>query len=104
MAVRTYVEVSVSFDVMGRATPRSIVFKGESFLVDRVIGPPVDAPALLAGGHGKRYTVRILGKETYLFQEEENRWFVEERGAGEKAGRGAPRMDGAGQHRQPAKP
>ena len=34
------------------------------------------AAALKAGGHGLRYTVRILGRETYLF-EDEGRWFVE---------------------------
>jgi hypothetical protein len=30
------------------------------------------------GGVGERYTVRIKGKETYLFFEN-NKWFVEEK-------------------------
>ncbi len=38
------------------------------------------AASTKAGGQGIRYTVRVLGRETYLF-EEENRWFVEARQA-----------------------
>ena len=34
------------------------------------------APSLKGGGLGMRYTVRIRGKEIYLF-DEEGKWFVE---------------------------
>ena len=36
------------------------------------------AAATKAGGQGMRYTCRILGHETYLF-EDDGRWFVEEK-------------------------
>ena len=48
---------------------------GRRFEVDRLLDVR-RAAALKAGGQGVRYTVRILGKETYLF-EDEGRWFVE---------------------------
>jgi len=34
------------------------------------------AASLKVGGRGTRYTVRIKGRQTYLF-EDESRWFVE---------------------------
>ena len=48
---------------------------GPTLRIDRVLDVR-EAPSLKAGGQGVRYTVRILGKETYLF-EDEGRWFVE---------------------------
>ena len=48
---------------------------GPTLRIDRVLDVR-EAPSLKAGGQGVRYTVRILGRETYLF-EDEGRWFVE---------------------------
>ena len=48
------------------------MFGGRSFMVnDKMI-----VSALKGGGLGTRYTVKIRGKEVYLF-EDEGRWFVE---------------------------
>ena len=35
------------------------------------------AASTKVGGTGLRYTVMICGKETYLFDEENGKWFVE---------------------------
>ena len=35
------------------------------------------AAATKVGGTGIRYTVSICGKQTYLFDEENGKWFVE---------------------------
>ena len=83
MAKRTYVEVEVFYDTMGRACPKRIKFKGVEYTIDKVLGQAVDAHALLAGGQGKRYTVRIGERETRLFMDDQQRWFVEEREPGD---------------------
>ena len=83
MAKQTYVEVEVFYDTLGRAYPKRITFKGTEYLIDRVLGQAADAPALLAGGQGKCYTVRIGEHETHLFMDDQRRWFVEEREPGE---------------------
>ena len=48
---------------------------GRKFPVDRLLDVR-RAAATKAGGQGIRYTCRILGRETYLF-EDDGRWFVE---------------------------
>ena len=50
---------------------------GRRFPVERVLDVR-RAAATKAGGQGIRYTCRILGHETYLF-EDDGRWFVEEK-------------------------
>ena len=76
MARRAYVKVIARHDETGKVCPLEVEWEdGRRFGVDR----PLDvrrAAALKAGGQGLRYTVRILGRETYLF-EDEGRWFVE---------------------------
>lgn len=78
MAHRTYVRVLVEFDEEGGVHPRRIFWAdGRRFAVERVLDVR-RAAATRAGGLGMRYTCRILGRETYLF-EDEGRWFVEEK-------------------------
>mgnify|MGYP007101904382 CR=1 FL=1 len=86
-AVKVYVQVEVSFDDMGRMHPRRILWEdGRSYEVDRVLDMR-PASAARAGGQGDRYTVRLHGRETYLFFEHSpdpcdpitGRWFVERR-------------------------
>ena len=85
--IRQYVEVSVNFDSSGKMQPNALVWEdGHRYEIDRVreIQP---APALKAGGMGSRFTVRIAGRERYLFFEHSadprsvrpGRWFVERR-------------------------
>ena len=76
MARRAYVKVIARHDETGKVYPREVEWEdGRRFEVDRLLDVR-RAAALKAGGQGVRYTVRILGKETYLF-EDEGRWFVE---------------------------
>ena len=76
MARKVYVDCTVRVDKEGNKRPLSIVFEDQKeYIVDRLIQIKRCA-ARKVGGTGIRYTVRIKGKETYLF-EDENRWFVE---------------------------
>ena len=76
MTRRADVKVIARHDEQGRVCPLEVEWEdGRRFEVDRLLDVR-RAAALKAGGQGVRYTVRILGKETYLF-EDEGRWFVE---------------------------
>ena len=76
MARRAYVKVVAEFSPEGKVTPVSVEWEdGRRFDVDRVLDVR-RAAATKAGGQGMRYTVRISGHETYLF-EDNGRWFVE---------------------------
>ena len=76
MARRVCVNVIARHDEQGKVRPLEVEWEdGRRFGVDKLLDVR-RAAALKAGGQGLRYTVRILGKETYLF-EDEGRWFVE---------------------------
>ena len=76
MARRAYVKVIARHEEDGRVFPLEVEWEdGRRFPVDRLLDVR-RAAALKAGGQGMRYTVRIQGHETYLF-EDEGRWFVE---------------------------
>lgn len=76
LARRVYVKVVVEYDEAGGVRPLWIVWEdGRKFPVDRLLDVR-RAAATKAGGQGIRYTCRILGRETYLF-EDDGRWFVE---------------------------
>ena len=78
MARRTYVRVIVEYDEAGGVKPLIIFWEdGRKFRIDRLLDVR-RAAATKAGGHGIRYTCRILDRETYLF-EDNGRWFVEEK-------------------------
>ena len=49
---------------------------GEKYEIDRVI-QKCRAASTKVGGTGIRYTVQICGKPTFLFDEENGKWFVE---------------------------
>ncbi len=73
---KTYVSVIARFDTAGNIFPGVIIWEdGRRFSVDRVIDVRPCA-SLRCGGFGIRYTCRILGRETYIFLEE-NKWYVE---------------------------
>ena len=80
---KVYVEVNVTHRPDGTARPNFIKFENdEKYEIDRV-SDIRQAPALKAGGQGDRYTiwirytVQICGKPTFLFDEENGKWFVE---------------------------
>lgn len=78
MCRRAYVKVVVECDADGNVRPLRVEWEdGRCFEVDRLLDVR-RAAATKAGGQGMRYTVRILGRETYLF-EDRGRWFVESR-------------------------
>ena len=79
MARRVYVRVILEVDEIGKARPVKIFWEdGRGFEVDRLLDVR-RAAATKAGGQGMRYTCRIMGHETYLF-EDDGRWFVEDQG------------------------
>lgn len=84
---KVYVAVKTDFTPDGTMIPREITWEdGEKFEIDRVLDIR-QAAAMKAGGQGNRYTIRIRGKQSYLFFERSpnqtgnniGRWFVERR-------------------------
>jgi len=83
--LKVYVAVKVDFNEDGIMLPRIITWEnGHEYEIDRVLDIR-QAAAMKAGGQGDRYTVRINGKQSYLFFERSanqtgnsiGRWFVE---------------------------
>ena len=81
MARKVFVSVLVWYDTEGNCKPFRIkfvddpIYQNEVFNIDKVIDVR-RAASLRVGGTGIRYTIRIDGKRSYLF-EDENRWFIE---------------------------
>ncbi len=74
---KVYVEVEAVHKVDGTAMPESVRFEdGELYEIDRVI-QSCRAASTKVGGTGIRYTVQISGQRTFLFDEENGKWFVE---------------------------
>lgn len=80
MRNKKFVRVVVVVDEIGNKQPKSISYNDKEYIIDRVLSVK-NCASFKAGGIGERYTVRILGKETYLFCEM-GRWFVEEKVVG----------------------
>lgn len=77
---KVYVEVRARHLLDGTCRPESIKFENdEVYEIDRV-KQCCRAASTKVGGTGLRYTVMICGKETYLFDEENGKWFVEGKG------------------------
>lgn len=83
--VKVYVKVMASFEENGTILPSAIVWEdGHTYYIDKVMDIR-QAAAMRAGGQGDRYTVRINGRQSYLFFERSTnlsgpvigRWFVE---------------------------
>lgn len=75
---KVYVKVIMIQDEEGNIQPLQIIWEdGKVFDVDKVVYR-CRASSTKVGGTGMRYTIRISGKETFLYySEDENRWFVE---------------------------
>ena len=78
MVRKVFVPVTADFDLNGQIIPRSFVWEdGRYFEIDRVLDIR-KAASLKAGGYGTRYTVRVHGKETFMWLDENgDRWFME---------------------------
>lgn len=73
---KVIVSVEARFDTDGSIFPRMIVWEdGTKFEIDRVLEAK-RAASMKAGGIGTRYTVRIQGRERFLWYEDPI-WFVE---------------------------
>ena len=73
---KTFVTVTAVHDAEGKTKPLALVWtNGKQYEIDRVTDVR-QAPSLRGGGLGMRYTVKVRGKEVYLF-EDEGRGFVE---------------------------
>lgn len=86
-APKVYVAVKADFREDGVMLPREITWEdGRKFEIDKV-SDIRQAAAMKAGGQGDRYTITVLGKQSYLFFERSTeqtgnnigRWFVERR-------------------------
>jgi len=74
---KIFVEVIVRYQADGTKIPLSIIWdNGREYIIDKVTDIK-KAASLKVGGQGVRYKCRILGKETYLWLEANERWFVE---------------------------
>ena len=75
--LKVYVAVKADFREDGIMIPREITWEdGEKFKIDRVLHARQRASTKV-GGCGMMYTVMVEGKERYLYNEEDGRWFVE---------------------------
>lgn len=74
---KKYVKVILEIDENGKKTPKTIVYNDKEYLIDKVVDIR-QCVSMKVGGIGERYTVRIDGKETFIFFEN-NKWFVEEK-------------------------
>ena len=84
---KVYVQVNADFNPDGVMIPTSLIWEdGSKFEIDKVLDIR-QAAAMKAGGQGDRYTIRVNGRESYLFFERcpsltgnvIGRWFVERR-------------------------
>ena len=75
---KVYVCVNADFTSEGKVLPRWFLWEdGRKYVIDRIIDTQ-RAASLKAGGIGLRYTIRVKGKETYIWLEDnENKWFMQ---------------------------
>lgn len=77
--IKTYVEAIIKVLPDGQKRPMIIIFENKKkYTVDRV-RKITRACATKVGGTGIRYTVEILGTSTFIYEDDEGRWFVEAR-------------------------
>jgi hypothetical protein len=77
---KAFVDVTLHQDKEGRTRPLSLVFGGKTYEIDRVKDIR-RAASTKVGGIGIRYTIMILGSESFLY-EDDGRWFVEAKNEG----------------------
>jgi hypothetical protein len=77
---KKYVDVQCLYTKEPKVIPLIIYFdEYHKYEVDKVIDVRKGA-SLKVGGQGLRFTVRVCGKETFLFYDScDNKWFVEEK-------------------------
>ena len=74
---KVYVDVKAKFTKDGKLIPLSVFWSdGMEYEIQRVTDIR-RAASLRAGGCGIRYTCVISGRESHLYYEDKNMWFVE---------------------------
>jgi hypothetical protein len=74
---KAYVEVKALFTKDGELKPTAIIWgDGHEYEIQRITDKRRTA-SLKAGGAGMRYTCVIDGRESHLYYEDNNQWFVE---------------------------
>ena len=76
---KVYVSVTAVFTKEGKLVPKNFVWKNGHVYEIQKVTDVRRAASLRAGGAGLRYTCIVDGRESHLFYEENNLWFVEER-------------------------
>jgi hypothetical protein len=77
---KVYVDVTARFSKEGVLTPISFRWTDGSIYEIQKVKDIRRAASLKAGGVGMRYTCVVNGRESYLFYEDNNQWFMERAG------------------------
>ena len=74
---KVYVDVNVTFSKDGRLIPKSFIWTDGHMYEIQKVKDVCRAASRKAGGVGIRYTCIIDGRESHLYYEDNNMWFVE---------------------------
>ena len=78
---KVYVDVTAEFSKEGVLTPKSFRWTDGSVYEIQRVKDIRRAASLKAGSVGMRYTCIVNGRESYLYYEDNNMWFMERAGA-----------------------
>ena len=78
---KVYVDVTAEFSKEGVLTPKSFRWTDGSVYEIQKIKDIRRAASLKVGGVGMRYTCVVNGRDSYLYYEDNNMWFMERAGA-----------------------
>lgn len=74
---KVYVDVNATFSKDGRLIPKSFIWTDGHQYEIQMVKAVCRAASRKAGGVGIRYTCIIDGRESHLYYEDNNMWFVE---------------------------
>ena len=74
---KIYVDVNATFSKDGRLIPKSFIWTDGHLYEIQKVKDVCRAVSRKAGGVGIRYTCIIDGRESHLYYEDNNMWFVE---------------------------
>jgi len=76
---KVFVQIEATIVRQGRITPRSLEWEdGIVYPIDKVLQVENHC-ATRSGGARLRYTIRVNGKASYLYQQEDGRFFAEKK-------------------------
>ena len=74
---KVYVDVTAEFSAEGVLTPKSFRWADGNVYEIQKIKDVRRAASLKAGGVGMRYTCVVNGRDSFLYYEDNNMWFME---------------------------